>query len=70
MVDTAVSKAAAQACGFESHLRHQKRNPKNKECGAAVADPVRWPPRQRVADGSRQMRISCNPLFIKFTVLF
>ena len=24
-------------------------------------DPVRWPPRLRVMDGSRQMRISCNP---------
>ena len=54
-----------RSCGFESHYPHHKRNPKNKECGAAVTDPVRWPPRLRVVDGSRQMRISCNPLIFR-----
>ena len=39
LVDLPDSKSGAKACGFESHLGHHKRNPKNKECGATSYGP-------------------------------
>ena len=55
--------------GFESLRSRHTENPKNKECGATVANPVRWPPiAGEDVDGGRQMRVSnylCNQIIIE-----
>ena len=38
---------------------------KIKNVERQATDPVRWPPRWRGVGGSRQMRISCNPLIFR-----
>ena len=53
-----------QGCASSSLARGTIRGiRKIKNVERRATDPVRWPPRQRVVGGSRQMRISCNPLF-------